>query len=376
MKVLTIGGATQDVFLRYEGADLMHITRKHTEQSYMIFKSGEKIDVEELLFFTGGGASNTAVSFQRLGLTTAVFCKIGNDPAGSQILEELEKEGVDTSYIIKTDEHTSGVSFIVNSLRGEETIFAFRGANKHLSEKELPLKEIDSCDQLYITSLSDGSAQILPALMKYAQKKKIHTTINPGTSQLQQGTATLKDALPYADTLILNSAEAKLFMLSLVDSDIRYKDLLGTLEQDRPSCPVDITGQTPRLLHDAIRYENCLLSTKRFFSEILRMGTSMVVITDGCHGVYAAHDKELIFCPALQGTVIDTLGAGDAFGSAFIASIAQGSTVEAALINGNINSTSVISQIGAKPGLLSQKELTKRAKKVPKKLIQRFTLED
>ena len=42
MKVLTIGGATQDIFMHYKGTDTMTITKKNFRSSYMLFGSGEK----------------------------------------------------------------------------------------------------------------------------------------------------------------------------------------------------------------------------------------------------------------------------------------------------------------------------------------------
>ena len=62
MKVLTIGGATQDIFIHYNGTDIISITKKNFHSSYMLFGSGEKIEVEKLIYETGGGATNSATS--------------------------------------------------------------------------------------------------------------------------------------------------------------------------------------------------------------------------------------------------------------------------------------------------------------------------
>ncbi|NBT60148.1 carbohydrate kinase family protein, partial [bacterium] len=71
MKVLTVGGATQDILLQYAGADVMTIAKRQWTQTYMLFESGEKIEIERTTYLTGGGATNAAVSFKRQGFDTA-----------------------------------------------------------------------------------------------------------------------------------------------------------------------------------------------------------------------------------------------------------------------------------------------------------------
>jgi len=50
--------------------------------------------------------------------------------------------------------------------------------------------------------------------------------------------------------------------------------------------------------------------------------------------------------------VIDRTGAGDAFGSGFLSQWAQGKSLKDAIVFASANSTSVVTKIGAKPGIL------------------------
>ena len=50
--------------------------------------------------------------------------------------------------------------------------------------------------------------------------------------------------------------------------------------------------------------------------------------------------------------VKDTTGAGDSFGSGFLAHLAAGNSFKDSLIFGAANSTSVVSKLGAKNGIL------------------------
>lgn len=373
MKVLTIGGGTQDVFLRFEGADAMVITRKHIEESYMIFKSGTKIEVNELNYYTGGGATNSAVCFQRLGFQASCFCKTGSDTAGGEIRKQLESEGVDASLIISSDEHHSGRSLVINSRTGERTIFAYRGSNAFLHKNEIPLQAISQSNLLYITSLSGESALLLPDIVAEACKHNIPIAINPGSSQLTKGCKMLKKSLSAVDTFILNSIEARMFMISLIETDSYYKRTLECLKED-VLCPPDMFEHMPQLLRGPIPHENFFLNIRSFFKEILGLGAKTVVVTDGEHGVYVAQGNTITFCPSIKTEVVDTLGAGDAFGSCFVACKALGMSLNESLHAGMLNAVSVIGRYGAKAGLLTKKELLNQLAQTPPQALQTFML--
>jgi len=54
--------------------------------------------------------------------------------------------------------------------------------------------------------------------------------------------------------------------------------------------------------------------------------------------------------------VKDTTGAGDSFGSGFLAHYAAGRSFEESLVFGSANSTSVVHHLGAKAGILTGQE--------------------
>jgi ribokinase len=340
--ILTFGGATQDVYLRYQGADCMQITEGDSEKSFMLFESGSKVEVEKILYYTGGGSTNSAVSFKRMGFNVSCFCKIGNDLAGRAILDDLDREKVDHKSVVVSDEHSSGISFVINSVRGERTIFAFRGSNGHILEKDINKSLFKNLDLFYVTSLSHGSAQILEKIVKMAKEGGSLVAVNPGISQLSGGAQELKKSLKYIDILILNSSEARTFMSSLVSCD----KLCASVYFSVPS----------------------------FFKEVIKIGPKVVVVTDGSRGVYVCDGQKILFHPSLKANVVDTLGAGDSFGSCFVGSFLLSSSVEDSLRRGLVNSSSVIEQFGAKPGLLNLSELEKRALSIDKSLLQSYAL--
>lgn len=373
MNILTVGGATEDIFLHYEGTDYMTITKKNLIANYMLFESGEKKELTTITRDTGGGATNAAVSFARLGFTVSCFCNIGNDTAGEAVRSKLSQEGVSPQFINIDTTMSTGQSFIINSQQGEATIFAHRGANRHLPADKIPTDYLTTCKHLYITSLSHESAALLPQLTAMAKKHHVPVAINPGVSQLASGTKVLKESLKNIDILILNSAEAQIFMLALVQGDETYQKALEWCEQGQPS-GINKKDSHAYLLNNPLIYEDRLFSIKRFFQEVLKMGPHTVVVTNGCNGVYVASNNQIIFHPSMKISVTNTVGGGDAFGSCFVASLLLGYTIEDALQNGIINSASVLQHSGAKAGLLTRQQLEQQRTKLDKKLIQRYPL--
>lgn len=61
----------------------------------------------------GGNAGNALTCAARLGLTPRLVSKVANDGQGKSILEELESDGVDTSFFIVSEEGNSPFTYII-----------------------------------------------------------------------------------------------------------------------------------------------------------------------------------------------------------------------------------------------------------------------
>jgi sugar/nucleoside kinase (ribokinase family) len=364
VKILTIGGATQDIVIWYEDAKTMYLHTKQDIQSFLLLAQGTKVEVNNVLYSTGGGACNTAISFKRLGFSVAIFVKIGTDEAGSFILKKLIEEGITTEHVIIT-KGQSGRSFVIPSLEGDRTILAFRGLNATISLDEVPLSRLMKYEYLYITSLSGISSQLLIPLVKAAQKNNIPVATNPGASQLSAGAHLLCQALPFMNILMLNKSEAQIFMQSLASSGL-VQQLQATKYHTSSS------QQLPKLLVTNLDHDG--FSLIHFFTTVLAQGPRIIVVTNGADGVYVATHDMLFFHPSLPIKVISALGAGDAFGSTFVGSLVAGKSIEQSIRHGIINSASVIGYTNTQDGLLSMEELERRAMQLDAALLQRFFL--
>ena len=95
------------------------------------------------------------------------------------------------------------------------------------------------------------------------------------------------------------------------------------------------------------------LNNEKFLAEKLNnLGANIVVITDGSRGAWSFNGKEFLHIDAKKEKVADSLGAGDAFSSGFIAAHLKEKDLEECLRWGIENSTSVIQHYGAIEGLL------------------------
>ncbi len=361
-KILTIGGAMRDIFIQYEHVKTLNLDTSNKEQSFIILEQGRKIEVDKLAYYTGGGAVNSAVSFARLGFAVESFFKVGTDQEGDAIVQALKKENVSTSHVLRANQVATGTSFIIPGPEGNRTVLVYRGANLTIQENELPRSAIKNTDQIYVTSLSGPAAKLLIPIAKMAKEYGKPIAVNPGTSQLKAGPTMLKAALENIDILILNRYEAQLLMTSLTT----------ILPKDEPKQKNE--KSIPKLLRTPLGPNTTCFTLPQFFNEVLSHGPQIVVVTDGAEGVYVATNKKIYFHPSLKTTIVSTIGAGDAFGSCFVAQLAQGKSIEDALRCGIINSTSVIEYLDTQTGLLNINELEKRLKQLNQSHLKTFTL--
>jgi ribokinase len=302
-KILTFGAAAQDVYLTGKA---LHARRDVRSRDYVEqFPLGAKVDIDKVYFETGGGATNGAVTFARQGLKVGYVGKIGHDPAGTEVIRVLHKEGVQTDRVVTDPRLSTGYSVVLLSPTGERTILSHRGASHELKAKDIAIRTLEA-DWFYITSLA-GNFDLLTRLLKHANTHGIKVAIDPGAAELDQPKK-LKGLLPLVTVLKANAEE-----LSRIFGGVNVRE---TVSKAASHCPI-------------------------------------VVGTDGAAGAYAAYSGHLYQVGQYQKVkAIDRTGAGDAFGSGFVAGLAKGYTIEDALTLASANATGVVAQIGSKPGIL------------------------
>lgn len=360
-RILVVGGAICDMFVHYDKADsgTMSIFDTMGRHSYLMLKEGLKIDISKMRSDSGGGASNASVAFKRLGCESSICSRVGDDRYGKMILEGLCAEGVATDYMTIDADMPTGIAFVIPSLQGDRTILVQRGASAKMSKADVPLDALSRFSCLYITSLSGESASIFGPLVKAAHEHGLLVASNPGSSQLRAGSACMVEYFPAIDIFMVNATEATTLLetmrvLGSCDTPSSEKKVLADGYQEHVPqlfrIPLVSDRQGDMWLEDFIR----IVGAK---------GPRIIIVTNGSEGAYVGDvsSRTIYFHPSFPATVVNTIGAGDAFGATFVARMVQGFSVESALRDGVINSASVVSYEDAKTGLLTAAMLRARA---------------
>jgi ribokinase len=334
--VITIGGATLDLFIKSDESKIISLRESDYQHDYLAYEYGRKIYLDALYYMPGGGGNNTAISFARLGLRTAFIACIGQDEEGRSILKNLKSERVRTDFITRLTGQQTGVSVILNSFEGDRTVFSFRGSNNALSEAMIPWDQLSRSAWLYMPSLSGEADGLIDTLADFTAAHQVRLACNPGTAQLQRGLKGLAKMLNHTDVLILNKKEAEL----LTGKKARH------LTVDESLCPIEVMHGEP-----------WISNLRDIMAEIHGAGVKQVVVTEGIKGSQAYDGKDFFWMPVYPFAATDTLGAGDAFASAYVAAQAQGRGVETGLKYGAANSALVVQQIGSIPGLGNPRQI-------------------
>ena len=156
--VITIGTATLDVILPCPEL------KKENDQNnkpHLILPHGTKIEIENVQFETGGGATNAATTFARQGLKPAVIAKIGKDISGDRVISRLKEEHIDTSFLVVDQNDTTDFTTIIYSPQQGSVLLISRGKGR-LEADNIPWDSLQA-NWFYVTSV-EGNLNILEKL--------------------------------------------------------------------------------------------------------------------------------------------------------------------------------------------------------------------
>ncbi len=233
-------------------------------------------------------------------------------------MDSLHDYGVNTEHVVRSHTGHTAMSMIISVPGEDHTMFLYRGASDSLEIHDWrPLK----AKWFYVASLTGQSADLIPEIFSYARAHGIKVAWNPGSEQLKGGYEDLSSYLEETAVLSLNREEAE----SLIRSRKEKVDL---------------------------RDEKFLLR------ELYSMTNGIVIVTDGPNGSYATDGKRDYFVPSSSHQPVETTGAGDAYGSTFVAMKILGYGTGFSMKAAAYNAGSVVEQIGAQDGLLTFAELS------------------
>ncbi|MBI4210083.1 MAG: carbohydrate kinase family protein [Candidatus Diapherotrites archaeon] len=308
LDVLSIGSATEDVFV--------YLPDECMKRNTCVLYPGSKIEIEGMAYHTGGGATNTAVAFSRLGLKAGILCAVGDDESGAAVMAELGREKVDARKSLVMKGKNTAYSVILTARGKDRIVLCYSGATAMLNHAKIGPGSAGA-EWIYVSSLHSEPA-LLRKISAHARTGDSKIVLNPGQAELALGIGALKRVFGRVSILLLNASEA----LRLTGS-------------------ADIRRNLRRLTEIA----------------------DIVAITEGSHGAHATDGKLAYFMKPFSVPIKDVTGAGDAFGSGFAAAIMKGHGVDEAIVWGTANASSVVMYMGTKNVLLTERALHKFVKK-------------
>lgn len=318
--VITIGTVIRDVFIKSPlfrvVSDKRHIETIGFEAGEaQCFALGSKIQIERPVFAGGGGAHNAAVTFARQGLRTGIVGSLGDDLAGKEIVRTLKAEKV-TPMMHVDKKAGTGYGAVLLAPGGERTILVYRGASTKLASRDIPEKKMRA-RWAYVVP-GEIPFSVIQPLVHRMKKNGTKIAMNPSLPYLSLKKHETEALYSLLDVLIMNRDEASL--------------LLG-------------------IAH----YEE-----RKAFREFNRMIPGIAVVTNGKNGAMASDGSYLYKAGTFSEKVIaDRTGAGDAFGSGFIAGLIKGNDFGYALRFAAANATSVVESVGATTGVLTTREFSR-----------------
>lgn len=213
--------------------------------------------------FSGGNAVNVAVHLQRAGCPTAYIGAIGDDQNGKKLLQDIDREGVDTTHAKVYPGYPTACTHIRLSETNE----------RQFVYEDFGPKDVFALDESDIVFIQGH--------------RLVHNTWQGGT----------EGYLP------------------------RFKQLNILISQDYGE------RYTPDFVNQTISYvdvaffslpEDAVQDMHQLAEQMKGRGPRLVVVTQGLKGS-VAFDGEFYFQPAIPVIVMDTLGAGDAFIGTFLA---------------------------------------------------------
>ena len=264
----------------------------------------------------GGEAVNESIAASKLGLHVGILCALGKDGAGDLVENELRKNGVDLSLIVRPEGHPTPVTtMFVRDDGGRQSITnRAHTANFH--------------PERFTSYFHDTRALILGSLFR----------------------------APFDDSeIIFNVVKDAKEAGVLVVADTKLPNFrFLTLDDIRDSLPM-IDYITPN--EDEARYFTGKEKPEDMADVFLGYGVKNVIIKMGGKGCLYRNSNRTVMLPAFDIDAADATGAGDNFVAGFVAELIRGTEVVGALKFANACGAICTTAVGANTALKNREQV-------------------
>ena len=260
----------------------------------------------------GGKGCNQAIAISRLGGKVNFISKLGDDDYGKLAINKLKKDNINTSNIIISNKHKTGVAGIhVDRNTGKNAITVVRGAPSSLTINEIDTNLFKQ-SKIFLTQL-EIPIEVTLHCLKAAKEYGLVNILNPAPACKLSN-----DFFKLVDYFTPNETEAEFY------TGVKIND-----ENDAK------------------------ISAKK----LIGMGIKKVIITLGEKGLFYSDGKEEIYIKATLEKAVDTTGAGDAFNGGFSFALLKGKKINECLEIANKVAGFSTTKLGAGDSMPTQKDI-------------------
>ncbi len=245
---------------------------------------GETVTDAKLTLFPGGKGANQAIAAARLGAEVAMFGRVGEDPFGGKLVQNLRDNGVNTSRVEAVADAPTGSAFITVTPDGENAIVVSPGANRRFGPDEVRAASKDLREARLLLAQLEVEIEAVETAARTVTGNGGRFLLNLAPPREVTG-----ELLRLSDPLVVNEHEATYL-----------------LREDAED-PEESAGK------------------------LLDLGPPSAVVTLGAAGAVLATGESSRHFPAPEVEVVDTTGAGDAFMGALAAKLAESASLEEAV---------------------------------------------
>lgn len=237
---------------------------------------GETLAAQEFKIGHGGKGANQAVAAANMGSKVIMVSKVGDDGFADQTIRNFENYGIDTRYVQKVANVSSGVAPIMVDPSSQNSILIIKGANDHLLPKDVDeaAEDLKQCSMILLQL--EIPLETIYYVIQFGKENGIPVLLNPAPATKELAIERVCDCAYFAPN------ETELSILT-----------------DMPVDSVEEALAAARTLTDR--------------------GLENIVVTLGKKGSLWVTKETSEFIPALVVQAVDTTGAGDSFIGAFAA---------------------------------------------------------
>lgn len=269
-------------------------------ESMVLLTPEDGLSLEDTVMFRkrlAGAESNVSIGLARLGHRVGFISRVGNDGFGRFITKTLRGEGVDVSAVRVDNHHLTGVFFKEKSVLYGTTVQYYRRNSpaSAISIDDINLSLFDQAKHFHLTgitpALSQTNRETVFALLERAKSKGIQISFDPNIRlklwSQEEAVSTLRKISSYADIALPGIEEGLL-----------------------------LTGQD---------------DPEKIAEWFLQQGCKLVVVKLGSEGAYYQTTRESGRVNGFNVTLVDEVGAGDAFAAGLLSGTLDGLDVQEAV---------------------------------------------